>query len=393
MHPLHERRTSAQGLPWAAVALAVSLAFLPGIARAQSAPSPAPSTAPVGTGGGNPQVTNPTGAAAAAPPAAPVSHLPIIDIVPTQTYPLYYHTQQQLKDFEPFDVGGTIRVPVTRWFSVQFDRLVGGTLDQPFTFGAATGANPNAGAANNTRDVVLLYHGTFTFNKYLALDIGDGFRHRIWASGASTKPENDPLTTNPNAQASGVSNAPYPLSYSSTEAHYGYAGLTYSLHPIRELHNTVFTFGEQVEAQNVDHHVGEDCSAEDIADNIYACAGLLPGQSGVKDENPNQNRYYTTTQSVAATIPLDPRKHGSTLSINETWGYLNWYENANFPYRWSSAITYLLQKKFNDVFTLGVRVRDYHQDPQGAPEPFPGTIHVGSIDLLGTFHIDTNTIH
>ena len=390
MHALSERPTSVRVFPWAVAALAFSLFCLPGAARAQSVPSPSPSATPVGTGGGNANVTNPTGAAAVASPAT-MSHMPIIDIVPTDTFPLYYHTQQQLKGFDAFDVGGTVRIPVTRWFSLQFDRQVGGTLDQPFVYGASTAANPNAGAANNTRDVILLFHGTFTFKKYLALDIGDGFRHRLWASGASTTPENNPLTTNPNAQASGVSTAAWPLSYSSTEAHYGFAGLSYSTHPIAELHGAVFSVSEQVEDQKVDHHVGIDCSAADVHDALFGCGALLAGQSGVKDENPGKNYYYTTTQAVTAAIPLDKRRFGSTFSVTETWGYLNWYENANFPYRWSSAITYLVQKKFNNVFTLGVRVRDYHQDPQGAPEAFPATIHVGSIDLLGTFHIDTGT--
>jgi hypothetical protein len=390
MHLSLDRRKIARLLPMA-VAFAVSLAIVPGVARAQSAPSPSPSAAPVGTGGGNGNVTNPTGAAQAAPAARPVSHMPILDIVPTDTIPLYYHTQQQLKGFDGFDVGGTVRIPVTRWFSLQFDRQVGGTLDQPFTYGAPTTANPNAGAANNTRDVVLLYHGTFRLSKNVSLDIGDGFRHRLWASGASTTPENNPLTTNPNAQASGVSTSAWPLTYSSTEAHYGFAGLSFSTAPIAELWGTVFSASEQVEAQNVDHHVGIDCTAGDIADGLYACTGLLPGQSGVKDEDPAQTRYYTTTQTVAAAIPIDRRKNGASFSVTEVWGYLNWYENANFPYRWSSAITYLVQKKFNNVFTLGVRVRDYHQDPQGAPEAFPATIHVGSIDILGTFHIDTNS--
>jgi len=391
MHALSERRLSVRVFPWTIAALAFSLFCLPGAARAQSVPSPSPSVTPVGTGGGNSNVANPTGAAAVAPPAS-ISHLPIIDIVPTDTFPLYYHTQQQLKGFDAVDVGGSVRVPVTRWFTLQFDRQVGGTLDQPFIYGARTAANPNAGAANNTRDVVLLFHGTFTFKKYLALDVGDGFRHRLWASGASTTPENNPLTTNPNAQASGVSDAAWPKSYSSTEAHYGFAGLSYSTHPIAELHGTVISFSEQAEDQKVDHHVGIECVAADIADGLYGCTGLLPGQSGVKDENPTKNYYYTSTQSVQAAIPLDKSRYGSTFSVNETWGYLNWYENANFPYRWSSAITYLLQKRFNSVFTLGVRVRDYHQDPQGAPEAFPATIHVGSIDLLGTFHLDTNTM-
>jgi hypothetical protein len=388
MHPPHERRVPSRVLPWAAAALALTFSFLPGIAGAQSVPSPAPSTAPAGTGGGNGNVNNPTGASTVAPPATtPVSHLPIIDLVPTQTYPLYYHNNEQLKGYDGTDVGGTVRVPVARWFNLQFDRQVGGTLDQPFIYAAGNGTT---GVAGNTRDVVLLYHGTFTFKKYLSLDIGEGFRHRLWATGAG------------GTNASGVSSSAWPASYSSTEAHYGFAGLTYATHPIAGLHGTVFTATEQVSRQNVDHHVGVECTAAAIAVDENSCGGLLPGQSGVHDENPNQSEYYETTQTVAALIPLDRSRYGSSFSVTEVWGTLNWYENAAFPYRWSSAITYLLQKKFNNVFTLGLRVRDYHQALQGLPEDGAGgtgcnvspncAIHVGSIDILGTFHIDTNQL-
>ncbi len=61
------------------------------------------------------------------------------------------------------------------------------------------------------------------------------------------------------------------------------------------------------------------------------------------------------------------------------------------PYRWNSALTLQLSKRFSPGFTLAMRHSDFHSVPQGTPFVAPNAIHVGSWDLIGTFHVDTNT--
>ncbi len=334
--PVARRASLGSWLPAAVLALAGSLALCPAAARAQSAPVP-----------------------------PPVGHLPIIDLIPTFTQPLDYANNTQMHHYQPLDVGGVVRIPVTRDFSVSFDRVIGGTLDVPL-------ARQGAILPGYSRDIVLFYHGTYTFHKYLTLDVGDAFRHRAY-----------------NNDASGVSGAPFPASVSSTEAHWGYAGLAYATHPVAGLFNSTFTFTEQVQAQNVDHHVGVLCTAALVHAGADGCT--LAGTAGVVDEHPNQARYYTTSQTIAVAVPIDA-KHGTTLSFSDLWGALSWYENAPFPYRYTGVEQLLLTKRFNPNFTLGIRARQYYQVPQGAPFPAPSVIHLGSVDVLATFHVDLNKL-
>jgi hypothetical protein len=166
----------------------------------------------------------------------------------------------------------------------------------------------------------------------------------------------------------------------------------------------VFVFTETLDRQNIDHHVGMVCSAALIA-SLHQAANQLTcpngnGNVGYYDENPSQSQYYETTQGVSWILPVDPR-HGVSFLANERWGALNFYENpgifGNFgttigePYRWNSALTLQLSKRFSPGFTLAMRHSDFHSVPQGTPFVAPNAIHVGSWDLIGTFHVDTNT--
>jgi hypothetical protein len=318
------------------------------------------------------QVPSPRPAPTASPAAKgppPISHLPIIDFVATFTQPAYYGSSANIKGYDPLDLGGTVRIPVTRNFSLLFDRITEGTINQPLECVIQGGARV---CSSDSRDILLQYHGLYTFNRYLSVDIGDSFRHRIWNSGAS-----------------GVSNVPFPYSVSSTEHHFAYLGFNYTTKPFKELLNSTFVFSETLDAQNVDHHVGVLCTAANKALGAN-CTGLAATQVGYLDERPNQNVYYETTQGVSMIIPVDV-KRGVAMLLNERWGALNFYENAVFPYRWNSALTYQLSKRFSPGFTLALRHSDYHAIPQGAPFAFPNAIHVGSWDVIGTFHVDTNT--
>jgi hypothetical protein len=251
---------------------------------------------------------------------------------------------------------------------------------------------------SDSRDIILQYHATYAFDRFVTMDVGDSFRHRIWTNGGngvSTVPylcNNGGRSTGPNCTVS------------STEHHFGYLGFTYTTKPWKDLWNSVFALSETVDHQNVDHHVGMVCSAALIA-SLHRAASQLScpngnGNVGYYDENPSTSAYWETTQGITWILPVDI-KHGVTLSVNERWGALNFYENpgifGNFgttigePYRWTSANAITLSKRFSPGFTLAMRHQDYHSVPQGTPFVAPNAIHVGSWDIVGTFHLDTNT--
>jgi hypothetical protein len=395
----------ASGRRCAVVALAAA-ALVAGAgagAWAQTAPSPAPSASPAepagapvppGTNGSSPAssgATNPVGgqpsvpqpvaspraASPARPAPPPLGHLPIIDAVLVFTQPAYYNVNQQVKVYDPLDIGGTVRIPITRNFSASFDRIVGGTLNQPLER-ALIQAAPTVNVPNYpgvTRDSLLQYRIDQQIKRF-TIEAGLSFRHRIF--------------TEPNANGtipSGPSNAAFPVSNSSSEHHFGYLGVTYTTPPIPGLLHSSFALSLTGDAQNVDHHVGTLCSAALFK--AGACKGAGAGQIYYVDENPTKDRYYESTQGVTWIIPVDP-KHGTSFTLNERWGALNFYENTPYPWHWDSALTYQLNKRFSPGFTLSLRHSDFHAERQGAPFPAPNAIHVGSWDVIGTFHLDLN---
>jgi hypothetical protein len=358
----------------ATAAAVCGLCLLPAVGRADTmtddlavqaaSSSPAPSPSPI-------IQTLPGPQGEVAPRRATMGHYPSIDLSAVYTTALDYSLDTQIQGTQAIDYNATIKEPITKDFSVTFDRVIGGTLDVPLARVAiAIPGKPSALVYPGvSRDIVLFYHGTYVYKKYWTLDVGDAFRHREFNSGGN-----------------GVSAAPFPASVSSTEAHWAYAGLSYATHPIKELGGTYFTLTEQVQESNVDHNVGVLCTAANAAAGTFGCKAA--GTAGVQDENPNQNKYYTTQQTVGVTVPLG---HGSAIAFQDGWGALSWYENAPFPYRYSGIEQLVLSKRFSPVFTSAIRVRQYYQLPQGAPFPAPNVIHLGSFDLVGTFHIDTNS--
>jgi hypothetical protein len=303
-----------------------------------------------------------------APTLAPLSHLPIIDFVVTFTQPAYYSLNSQVKGYDPIDLGGTVRIPVTRKFSLLFDRITEGTINQPLECVIQNGARV---CTPDSRDILLQYHGIYTFNRFLLVDAGESFRHRVWNSGNS-----------------GVSHVPFPASINSQEHHFAYLGVSYTTKPWKELLNSTFIFSETVDVQNVDHHVGQLCPFKVAPPRSITCGAN--GTVGYIDENTQQNRYWESTQGVSMIVPIDP-KRGASLLLNERWGALNFYENAPFPYRWNSSFVAQINKRFSPGLTLALRHQDLHAIPQGAPFVFPNATHVGSWDVIATFHVDTNT--
>lgn len=281
-----------------------------------------------------------------------VGHLPIIDIIPIYTQPGFFTTSAQTKGYDPFDVGGTIQIPLTRSLSFSFDRLVEGIFNQASERVFVGGAPVFPGL---TRDSVLVERldyqlGGFTFEG------GSSFRHRM--DGAA-----------------GVSGAPFPSTVSSSEAHYDYLGVTYTTRPVRALANTRFLFSLTGEAQHVDHHVG-----------------VLTGNTvSFIDENPKQNIYYESTEQVGALIPIDA-KHGLTFSARDAWGAINFYENAPFPWRYSNSLTLALTKKFSPFFSFTMREQNSDYLALGSPFPAPNTLHTEAIDAFADFHVDLNSL-
>ena len=390
-------RTSAAAFAAAALTFAASAAQADtadqsalGAAPVGQAMSPAPASSPAGQTNPGPG-SNPTGPTPGTggqpnspvrPPAAPApfSHMPVIDFVVTFTQPGIYNRGSQIPVYDPVDLGGTVRIPVTRKLNLFFDRITEGTLNQPLE----RVIQPPGGAVYPvvSRDVILQYHATYAFDRFVTLDVGESFRHRIWSFGSAAS--GGVLATN-------ISSQPFPYTLSSTEHHFGYAGLSYQTKPWKDLWNSTFVLAETLDVQNVDHNVAIACTAAMITGSLNRCAGRLAGQVGYLDENPGKDKYYETTQGISWILPVDA-KHGTTFLANERWGALNFYENAPFPYRWNSALTLQLSKRFSPGFTLAMRHTDFHAIPQGAPFLFPNAIHVGSWDVIGTFHLDTNTL-
>lgn len=326
--------------------LACALAAFCAPALAQNAPPPGPSPSPAPTAA--PAAKRVTGRMRSS-----FSHLPIIDIVPTFTQPAPFDTATQTKGYDPLDVGGTIKIPLTRALSFSFDRNVEGTLNQaPERY--ITAAGPVYPL--DYRDVVLTERLDYQLKNFV-IEGGLAFRHRL--------------------QGTGVSTGRYPFTVSSTEAHYGYLGVTYTSPPVRALGGSHFILGVTGYEQPVDQHVAVLNPATNLVNYI--------------NENPHQSRYFDTQQQVGIVIPVDP-KHGFSVSARDLWGAANWYENSPFPWRWDANIVLSATKKFSDTFSLTLRTQDQHYAPQGYPFPTPNVDHVESIDVLADFHLDLNQL-
>lgn len=336
-----------------------------------ASPAPAPTVPPVPAPVG-PAITPPRTVTSR---AAPFGHYPIIDIIPIYTQPEFFDARATTTKpvvpkvlnnagtgYDPLDVGGTIKIPITPAISAAFDRVVEGTL-----------AAPNARVTNAehayvypvfSRDALLVERLDEQLARF-TLEEGLAFRHRI-VGGTNT------------------SNNPFPPTVSSTEAHYGYVGLSYATAPVAWLHGTFVTLNITADTQAIDHHVG-------CRETVFTSGNFTaPCVAGVFDPNPSQNRVWETDQYVQLTVPID-RKNGLTATAQDRWGALNFYENAAFPYRYTTSQTYLFTKRFNRVLAVSMRLRDQWTVPSGAPYVRPNAQHNGTVDLLADFKLDTNT--
>jgi hypothetical protein len=330
-----------------ATSLACAIAALCAPALAQSAPPQAPSPSPTPSAAPTPKPTP-----AADTTLAKFGHMPIIDLVPTFTQPAPFDTAAQTKGYQPLDLGGTIKIPITRALSFSFDRGVEGALNQ-----APERILTSAGATYpiDYRDVVLTERLDYQF-KHFVIEGGLAFRHRESGNGVST--------------------GRYPSTISSTEAHYGYLGVTYTSPGVRALGGSQFILGITGYEQPVDQHVAVLNPATNLVTYV--------------NEDPHQTRYFESQQQVGVIIPVDP-KHGFSFTARDLWGAANFYENSPFPWHWDSDVVLSATKKFSNTFSLTLRTQDQHYAPQGYPFPTPNVNHVESIDVLADFHVDLNT--
>ena len=320
-----------------------------------------------------------------------IGHYPILDIVPSYDN-IAPPGATAHGPYQNWDVGGTLTIPLARGLSASFDRNINGTLNTAaapvleagggviggpgVVFPAGTAVNPGL-----SRDIVDQERLDYTFlGGHVTAELAEYFRHRAMA---------DPVGT------SGVSGAPYPYTISSTEAHTGNFGLTFQTGGIAELHGLNIVANITAERQNVDHHVAFHCgSGATLAlDNASLPATDQCPAAGAYiyiDENPNQNQYYTTTQSVALVYPVN--KYGTTFLLKETWGALNWYENQPGPWFWNSFTQYQLTQKLGPQWTIGGYITNLHQRIQGYPYETPNAVEVGAAQLFLDYHVDFNQI-
>ncbi|MGD1066144.1 MAG: hypothetical protein ABR975_04955 [Vulcanimicrobiaceae bacterium] len=381
------------------------------VAQVQAQTVPATTTAPTTSGTTTPTVAQqpaPTSGNSGAPHTGfNVSHYPVIDIVPI-------YTDEQLQNsrpgftFQHLDVGGTVKIPISTKLSVSFDRNVGGTVDTA----PERILSPTTGAPtyeNYTRDVVLVERADWQFDPHWLLEGGFQFRHRAYAGceGAAndgTATNGCPLKNAYTSENSGISSSPFPYTDSSTEAHWGYLGLTYTTPRIPELFNIQFAFNFTGDDQKSDQNVAVLCSAattypgcaSHVHQIIYIPEGAINTNSvgrlctlnaaGVNSYSNCPSSYLESTQYVAAIIPFT---HGITGVVNYSWGALNFYENQEFPWRWTSAMTYSVTDKFNPFVAFTLRWKNNHEVMEDIPYPSPNVNHVGSFDAYFTFHVDT----
>jgi hypothetical protein len=401
------------------VACAMVALMVGAVAQVQAQTVPATSTVPTTAGATTPTIPAttttpqlaqgpaPTSGSSGAPHGFNVSHYPVIDIIPIYTDEGLAANSRPGFTFQHFDVGGSIKIPISTKLSVSFDRNVGGTVDTApeRTLSPTTGA-PTYNAYS--RDVVLVYRADWQFNKSWLLEGGFQFRHRAYAgcegvANDGTATSGCPLKNAYTSENSGISSSPFPYTDASTEAHWGYLGLTYTTPPIHELWNVQFAFNFTGDDQNADQNVAELCAA---ATTYPGCASHLHQIIYVPEGAINTNKvgilcsttsvpgvysdcpksYLESTQYVAAIIPFT---HGITGVVNYTWGALNFYENQEFPWRWADAMTYSVSDKFNPFVAFTLRWKNNHEDMIDIPYASPNVNHVGAFDAYFTFHVDT----
>ena len=315
---------------------------------APSAANPVPAPGAAGNPNGSPVVAPSTQPARSNASAAPVPTLPILDIVPIASF---YQTESDpraaFQQPQNVDINGTFRIPFGRIFSASFDRTAEGTLNSAGS--RVTNAQNKYIYPAPSRDVVLTYRADAQLKRFL-IETGFSFRHRECGPGSG-----DPNKAGPNK--------------TSTEHHYVYLGASYTTPPLAWLNRGSITFNE---------------TGQPARHNPAALAGpVSPLDTGKKI-------WYTDNHFVFILIPIN-RKYGLTAGLRDTWGALNWYENAPFPYTYAAKYEGTMTKKVNDFLSLTARYTDQRTNRQGAPYVYPNVVHIADLSVLADFHLDFNS--
>ena len=284
---------------------------------------------------------------------ADIGHLPIIDIRPVATFEntgsttgsgLITNGGNLNGPDGGVVINGTVTLPLFKGVSFSYDRsegeLIWSTLQLP---GVPTSGVP-------FKDMIQDYRLDWVADRYLTVEASLANRHRECCPGSS-----DPTI---------------PAAVGSTEWHTGNLGLTFTSPSFQFLNHGVVVF-------NVTGHTA----------NHNQTAAQLAAEGSQTIGN---KREYGTSQAATVVYPIDIRNR-LTATATYTWGALDYFENAPFP--WSYKIwIFGLNKTVNPWFNVSMTAANLTQGEQGSPFPVPGTIHEVSYWLTGDFHLDFNKI-
>jgi hypothetical protein len=294
-------------------------------------------------------------AALAAPriASADIGHLPIIDIRPVATFDNTGSTtlsgaatNNGTLNGSNGDVviNGTVTLPLFKGVSFSYDRNEGELIYATLVLPGA----PKAGVP--FKDMIQDYRLDWVANRYLTVEASLANRHRECCPGSS----------DPNI----------PAAEGSTEWHTGNLGLTFTSPSFDILNHGVIVL-------NITGHTANH--------NQTAAVAAAEGSQSIGNV-----REYGTSQAATLVYPIDIR-HRLTATATYTWGALDYFENAPFP--WSYKIwIFGLNKTVNPWFNFSLTAANLTQGEQGSPFPVPNTIHEATYWLTGDFHLDFNKI-
>jgi hypothetical protein len=274
-------------------------------------------------------------------------HLPIIDFRPVATWADTGNTTGLTGGGLPgvanggVELTGSATIPLFRGLSFSFDRNAGGLIWS--TLGPFSGIQPGS-----FKDNIEDYRLDYVVNRSFSVEASLANRHRECCPGSA----------DPNNPA-------------SSEWHTGNLGLTYTTPSFKFLNHGVFVLG--VTGHTANHNPSPNAEA-----------GFAPGQSI------GHVREYGVSQAATVVYPIDI-KNRLTATATYTWGALDYFENAPFP--WSYKIwIFGLNKTVNPYLGFELQAFNLTQGEQGSPFPTPNTIHEVSYALTANIHLDLNRI-
>ena len=278
-------------------------------------------------------------------PAYATVPLPVLDIVPESSFTTTeddFNTaggpRNPAATNGDIELTGTATEPITRAFSLSYDRLALGTFDSAL---AAVPIGPINLYPGGSRDVVQNYRADYRLGR-INIEGGLASRHRRCCPAGSF------------------------------EWHKGFLGVSYATPPIPALLHSFFVLDIR---GNTDRHVSSP----------QVLAALPPGLS---ERNGANARDYTTQQAVTIVVPVQPRS-GVRFAGTFLWGALDYPVDYPFPIYYDVFIL-AGTKQVSENFGVTVNLTNVKQRLQGYPFPPPGFIATSALNVLADFHIDFN---